>query len=179
MIGLYVAAAAAGVPLVAWFLLSGADDGGGEGDSGIGGVMLRLLPLSTIALAAATFGLCGLLLTAVGTGAGTTLAGAAVTAVVAGALNSTVFAYLRRSDSTTSVGDERLAGAVGRVVLPVAGERRGRIAVAVDGQQLYLSARAMPAASSDAGALEVGAPVLVVEVTNGVASVVRLDPELS
>ena len=178
MIGLYVAAAAAGVPVMAWFLLSGADEGGGEADSGIGGVMLRLLPLSTIALATATFGLCGLLLTAVGAGAGTTLAGAAVTGVVAGVLNSTVFAYLRRSDSSTSVGDERLAGAIGRVVLPVGGEHRGRIAVAVDGQQRYFSALAMPDASAGT-TLDVGAPVLVVEVSNGVARVVRLDPELT
>ncbi len=177
MIGLYVFAAAAGVPVMAWFLLSGGDESGGE-NSGIGGLMLRLLPLSTVAIVTATFGLCGLLLTALDTAAGTTFAGAAGTGAAAGVLNSSVFAYLRRSDSTTSVSDERLSGTVGRVVLPVAGERRGRIAVSVDGQQLYLSARAMPVQSADAE-LEVGAPVLVVEVSHGVASVVRLDPELT
>lgn len=180
MTGLYLFAAAVGVPLVAWFLLSGGGEGGGGGggDDGIGGLMLRLLPLSTVALVAATFGVSGLVLGAVGTGAGTTFAGAAGAAVVGGVLNTTVFAYLRRSESTASVGDDQLAGAIGRVVLPVARDRRGRVAVSVGGQQLYLSARSITDATSDPE-LEVGAPVLVIEVHDGVASVTRLDPELT
>ena len=180
MTGLYLFAAAAGVPLLAWFLLSGGDEGGdgGGGDDGIGGLMLRLLPLTTLAIVAATFGICGLVLGAAGTAPGTTFTGAAVAAAVAGVLNSTVFAYLRRSESTTAGRDEQLAGAVGRVVLPMAGEHRGRIVISTGGQQVYLSARALPDASA-AVELEVGAPVLVVEVRGGVASVIRLDPELT
>lgn len=178
MSGLYLFAAAAGVPLLAWFLLSGGDDDGGGGGDGIGGLMLRLLPLSTLAIVAATFGVCGLVLGAVGTGEGTTFAAAAAVAAVAGALNSTVFSYLRRSESTASITDEQFAGAIGRVVVPMAGEHRGRISVSAGGQQVYLSARPLPGATSDAD-LEVGAPVLVVEVRGGVASVVRLDPELT
>jgi membrane protein implicated in regulation of membrane protease activity len=179
MTELYIFAAAAGVPLLAWFLLSGgdeSDDGGGQ--DGIGGLMLRLLPLSTLAIVAATFGMCGLILGAAGTTTGTTFMGAAVTAAVAGVLNSATFAYLRRSESATGIGDEQLTGAVGRVVLPMAGEHRGRIAISTGGQQVYLSARALPDATN-AVELEVGAAVLVVEVRGGVASVVRLDPELS
>ncbi len=185
MTGLYLFAAAAGVPLVVWFLVSGGDEGGDDGggddgNDGIGGLMLRLLPLSTLAMVAATFGICGLALGAVGTAPDATLLGAAVVATVTGALNSTVFAYLRRSESTTAVDDEQLTGAIGRVVLPIAGEHRGRIAITVGGQQVYLSARLLreadPAASTD---LEVGAPVLVVEVRDGIASVTRLAPELT
>jgi membrane protein implicated in regulation of membrane protease activity len=181
MTGLYLFAAGAGVPLVAWFLLSGGDEGsddGGGGDEGIGGLMLRLLPLSTLALAAATFGICGLVVGAVGTSAGTTFVAAALTAVAAGALNTMTFGYLRRSQSTTSGADAQLAGAVGRVVLPVAATQRGRIAVAVGGQQIYLSAQALPGAA-DEDALEVGAPVLVIDFQDGVASVTRLDAELT
>lgn len=176
MTGLYLFAAAAGVPLLIWFLFSGGEDDASESD-GIGGVMLRLLPLSTIAMVFATFGVAGLVLGAVGTTEGTTLLAAVGVAVVAGALNSTAFAYLRRSESTSAVGDADLAGSVGRVVLPVAGERRGRIAVTSAGQQVYLSARAIPGSAEPE--LEVGAPVLVVEVRDGVASVTRLDPELT
>lgn len=182
MTGLYLFAAAAGVPLVLWFVLSGGDQGGegggGEGggaDDGVGGVMFRLLPLSTIAFVLATFGVCGLLLGAVGTGSATTLVAAAGAGAVAGALNSTVFSYLRRSESGSAVSDRQLAGSVGRVVLPVAGERRGRVAIDVSGQQVYLSAQTMPDAPAE---LEVGARVLVVEVEGGIARVTRLDPEL-
>ena len=184
---MYLFAAAAGVPLVLWFLLAGGDDGaaggaGGEGGAdassgdGIGGVMLRLLPLSTIAFVLATFGVCGLVLSALGTGGGTTFVAAAGAGAVAGAVNSTLFSYLRRSGTGSDVSDRQLAGAVGRVVRPGAGARRGRVSVSVGGQQVYLSAETMPDAPAE---LEVGAPVLVVEVDRGVALVTRLDPELT
>lgn len=177
MTGAYLFAAAAGVPLVLWFLLSGGDEGGdGGADDGVGGAMFRLLPLSTIAFVLATFGVCGLVLRAAGTTSGTTLVAAAGAGVAAGALNSALFSYLRRTGSTSDVSDRQLAGATGRVVLPVAGERRGRVAVDVGGQQVYLSAEAMPDAPAE---LEVGAAVLVVEVERGVARVSRLDPELA
>ncbi len=177
--GVYLFAAAAGVPLVLWFLLAGADDGGGGDGSagdGVGGVMLRLLPLSTIAFFLATFGVCGIVLGLLDTPDATTLVAAAAAAVVAGAVNSTLFAYLRRSGSTSDVSDRQLAGSVGRVVLPVASERRGRVSVSVGGQHVYLSAETLPDAPAE---LEVGAPVLVVEVDRGVALVTRLDPELT
>lgn len=188
MNGLYLFSAAAGVPLVLWFLFSGGDEGGpdeggsdgasddGGSDGGIAALMFRLLPLSTIAFALATFGVCGLVLGLAGTDDGVTFVSSAGAAAAAGALNTTVFSYLRRSESGSGVSDRQLAGSVGRVVLPVAGERRGRVAVSVGGQQVYLSAQTMPDAPAE---LEVGAPVLVVEVHDGVASVTRLDPELS
>ena len=167
MTGVYLFAAAAGVPLMAWFLLGGGD---AEVDEGGGWVSL-----STVAMVFATFGVCGLLLGVAGIGDGATLAGAALTAAIAGALNRTAFAYLRRSDYGATVEDGQLAGATGRVVLPVAGDRRGRVAVSVRGQLVYLTAQVGPGVTSE---LEVGAPVLVVEVSKGVATVDRLDPEL-
>ncbi len=173
--GLYLFAAAAGVPLVLWFVLAGGEDGGGP-DDGIAGVMLRRLPLSTIAFVAATFGVCGLVLGAAGTDAGTRLVVSAVAGAAAGTLNGALFAYLRRSGSTTEVSDEQLSGKIGRVVLPVGAGRRGRIAVTIGGQQIHLSAQALPESPAD---LKVGAEVLVVEVRNGIASVTALDPELA
>jgi membrane protein implicated in regulation of membrane protease activity len=175
MTGLYLFAAAAGVPLVLWFLFAGDEDGGGS-DDGLAGVMFRRLPVSTIAFVLAAFGVCGLLLGAVGTGGGTTLVAAAIAGVVAGVLHSTLFGYLRRSESTTEVNDDQLAGTIGRVIVPLTGDRRGRIAVTVGDQQIHLSALALPDAPAS---LDVGAPVLVVEVRKGIASVTALDPELS
>ena len=180
MTQLYLFAAAAGVPLVLWFLLSGGDggdEGGGDaGQDGLLGVTFRLLPLSTLAFAAATFGVCGLVLGLVDTDDGTTFIASLIAGVLAGAANSSAFAYLRRSESASDVRERRLEGAVGRVVLPVAGERRGRVAVAVGDQQVYLSATTLPDAPAE---LEVGAPILVVEVNGGIATVARLDPELT
>lgn len=173
MTGLYLFAAAAGVPLVIWFLASGSDDGP---DDGIAGVMFRLLPLNTVAFVLAAFGVAGLALGVAGIGGGTTFVAAAATAFVAGALNSTAFAYLRRSESKTEVDDDQLAGKIGRVIVPLAGERRGRISVTVGGQQIHLSAHALPGAPAE---LEVGDQVLVVEVRGGIASVTGLDPELN
>ena len=175
MTGLYLFAAAAGVPLVLWFALAGGEDGGGA-DDGFAGVMFRWLPLSTLAFVGAAFGVCGLVLTATDAGAGTTLVAAVLAGVVAGVLNSTLFGYLRRSESTTEVNDAQLTGKIGRVVVPVSGDRRGRIAVTVGDQQIHLSAQALPDAAAE---LAVGSPVLVVEVRNGIARVTRLDPELT
>jgi membrane protein implicated in regulation of membrane protease activity len=181
MTGLYLFAAAAGVPLVAWFLLGGGDDGGDDGvgdQNGVGALMLRLLPLSSVAIAVAAFGVCGLALELSGTSAVVAFAGAVAVGVVAAVLNGTVFAYVRRSESGATPGDDELAGTVGRVVHPVTEGRRGRIAVSAGGQRRYLSAQAL-SQGSDRIELEVGAPVLVVEVRGGVASVTRLDPELT
>jgi membrane protein implicated in regulation of membrane protease activity len=179
--GIYLFAAAVGVPLALWFVLSGGDDGadGGEGggeSEGFGGLMVRLLPLSTVAVSLASFGLTGLLLDAVGTGEVVAFVLAVAVAVGAAALNSTVFSYLRRSDSVADVDDGQLMGAIGRVVLPVAADRRGRVMVVVGGQQRYFSARVMRGADD---ALGVGAPVLVVAMEGGVALVARLDAELT
>jgi len=171
--GLYLFAAAAGVPLVVWFLLSGDESGH---DDGLAGVMFRLLPLSSIAFVFAAFGVCGLALGATDANEGTRFMAAAGAGLVAGALNSTLFAYLRRSESGTEVDDDQLAGRIARVVVPLSGDRRGRIAVTVGGQQIHLSALAAPAGAAELG---VGDSVLVVEVRRGIASVTPLDPELN
>ena len=190
MTGIYLFAAAAGVPLVVWFLLSGADDGGGDGpgdggaDDGSGGgdgiaaVTLRMLPLSTVAIAVAMFGITGLVLGALDTADAATLAAAIAIGLGAGVLNSTVFSYLRRSSSTAAIADDQVVGSVGRAVLPIAPDRRGRVAVEVGDQRLYFSA--VPFADPDgAPTFDVGDPILIVQVANGVASVTRLDPELT
>ncbi len=175
MTGLYLFAAAAGIPLVVWFLLSGAEDEAEGG--GIGGVMLRLFPLSSFAIMAASFGVTGLAVGLSGTDAAPTFVAALVVAVVAGVLNSFAFSYLRRTESTAGMSEDQLAGAIGRVVLPVGPDRRGRIAISAGGQQVYLSARPLSGTTDDE--LESGAQILVVEVRDGIASVTRLDPELS
>lgn len=194
MTAVFALFAAVGVPLVAYFLLAGdgsdgGDAGGGDAD-GLGGIMLRLLPLSTLAIAAATFGVTGLALGAIGTSAAAALLWAIAIAVLAGALNTALFSYIRRSDSGSSLRDDQLAGAIGRVVLPIPAAGRGRVAVTVNDQELYLSAEALPtrdersgpdAASTELAPVElaVGDPILVVQIREGVADVIPLDPDLT
>ena len=175
MTAVYLFAAAAGIPLVVWFLLSGSEDAADDGGA-VGGVMLRLLPLSSLAIMAASFGVTGLALGFAGTDGEPTLVASVVVGAIAAVLNSFAFSYLRRSESTAGVSDAQLAGAIGRVVLPVGQDHRGRIAISAGGQQVYLSARPVPGATE--GELEAGARILVVEVRDGIASVTRLDPEL-
>ena len=67
---------------------------------------------------------------------------------------------------------------MGRVVVPVQPDHRGRIVVNVGDQPIPLSAQMAPQQHDEHDELGVGTPVLVVEVTNGVATVTRLDPEL-
>lgn len=173
MTGLFLFFAAAGVPLVLWFVLGGGEEGG---DDGVGAGMFGRLPITTLAFFAAAFGACGLLLDLTGAGAPTALVGAAVAGGLAAAANRTVFSYLRRTESTSQVADDQLSGRIGRVVVPVAGGRRGRISVSVGDQQIHLSALALPDAPAE---LPVGSSVLVVEVHDGVAAVTGLDPELA
>ena len=193
MTGLYLFATALGVPLVVWFLVAGDDGGdggggGGDADGGDGGdefgaLMLRRLPLSSIALGAAAFGVTGLALDLGGASDAVALAGALVAAAVGAVLTSAAFGYLRRTDSTVDASDDRIVGSVGRVVLPVGAGRRGRVAVTVAGQQVYLSAEAHrpvdAAPGTEVDELDVGAPILVVAVRHGVATVTRVDPELT
>ncbi|MCD9623234.1 hypothetical protein [Rhabdothermincola salaria] len=176
MTGVYLFAAAVGIPLVLWFLVAGVDDGGDAGGDadGISAVMFRLLPLNSVAIAAAGFGVTGLALTLLDAGFGVTLLAAVGVAVLAAVLNSVVFSFLRSSESTSEMGDAALAGSIGRVVIPVAEAHRGRIAVSVGDQPVYLSAEAIPGTA----ALAAGDPVLVVDVADGIARVTRLDREL-
>jgi enoyl-CoA hydratase len=102
MTQLYLFAAAAGVPLVLWFLLSGGD-GGDEGGGACGpgraawGHARLLPPQHRIAyVIQRRSALMRLVLGLLGTGGRTRSSRRQVHVVVAGAVNSTLFAYLRR-----------------------------------------------------------------------------------
>ena len=98
---------------------------------------------------------------------------ALIVGVVAGGLNSTAFAWLRRNSSSSDVSDRELEGTIARVALHLAPSQRGRIVLDIAGARSQ-----MTASTVDNADIEVGARVIVVGVEGGVALVTRLDPEL-
>ena len=180
MNGLFLFALAAGAPLLVWFAFSGGDadlgsNADADGDGGGGGVM-SVIPLSTLAFVLTFFGVTGLLTRWAGSGPVTALGLALAVGVVAGVLNSTVFAWLRRTEVSSEVTDKELEGTIARVALPVSSQHRGRIVLDVGGSQARMTAA--PVDEGEGGEIEAGARVIVVRVKDGVALVTRLAPEL-
>jgi membrane protein implicated in regulation of membrane protease activity len=166
MTGLFLFCLAVGAPLLVWFVVSGGDGDGGEGPLGP-------IPLSSVAFVLAFFGGAGLVAGAVGASGAAALVLAVVVALVAGALNTAAFAYLRRSSSSSDVTDAELEGRIATASLPMTTGTRGRIVLEVAGTRAQ-----MTATPADDTPISTGDRVVVVGVERGVALVARLDPEL-
>ena len=179
MLPLYVTSLVVGLGVLAVQLALGHDGGGGHdvhhGDAGH-----ELTPFTIVAsvrfwaFALLAFGLAGTLLTWLGLArGGVAFAVAAVAGGASGVFAVTVVRRLldRSPQSLSSSADVR--GRVGRVVVPIAPERPGKVRVEVKGTAVDLIARAREA-------LEAGEPVVVEEVTiDGEAQVSRAPKELA
>lgn len=188
MTAIYLFAAIFGGALVVLFVLGGGDLESDIGDVDLeGGVDLddlgvdgteaggflqllgALLSLRNIVFFAAFFGVAGLLLGLIGLTSVVVAVLAIAVGLGAATANHKLFAYLKRSSSDSTVGNERIAGNIASVVLPIARERKGRVAVEVDGQRMYLVALPYHAERDDH--FEVGDQVVIVVVENGSALV--------
>lgn len=145
---------------------------------GFGAIMLRLFPLSSISMFLAVFGITGISMQLLGTSKPLTLLLALALGLGGGALNSAVFSYLRQTESTTAANDTSLMGATGHVILPIGVNRRGRVMVSLHGQSIYLSARLVETLGDNVR-LEANTPILVVEVKQGIATVVPIEENLT
>ena len=178
MTWLYAFMLFAGAPVLLWFVFSGGDadmEAGAEMD-GLSDVF-SVIPLSSLAFIATFFGATGLVSEWLGTGTVFTLLLAAVVGVLAGALNSAAFAYLRRSEASSDVSDREIEGSIARVSLPMSNERRGRIVLTVAGARTQMTATPIDPLDDDQ-TIEAGARVIIVRIEGGVAHVTRLDPQL-
>ena len=178
MTWLYAFMLAAGAPLLLWFVFSGGDaevEAGAEID-GLSEVF-TIIPLSSLAFVATFFGATGLVSEWLGTGAIATMLLAVVVGVLAGALNSAAFAYLRRSEASSEVSDREIEGSIARVSLPITSERRGRIVLTVAGARTQMTAAPIDPLDDDE-TIGAGARVIIVRIEGGVALVTRLDPQL-
>lgn len=185
MIALYLFAAIVGLPLVAYAVFAGDGDGeigdvGDLGDAGeVGledGAILTYISLGTLAFFAGFFGLTGLATGLVGTGPVLTFVLAMTVGLLAAVAQRSIFNLVKGSSSSSHLVDADFSGRAGTVVVPIEAGKRGRIALQIGEQQQYLTAQM---SSGEPAALDVGSPVVIIEVDHGVAIVAHLDPELA
>ena len=170
----YVFCLAVGAPLLLWFAFAGdadADGPGGDADADAG--PLSVIPLSSVAFVLAFFGLSGVIGNAIGTAALLVFVFAAVVGVVAGAMNTAAFSWLRRHSNSSDVADSELEGSIANVALPISSDRRGKIIVAKAGAR-----EQMTASPVDGSVIDPGERVVIVRVDRGVALVAPLGPDL-
>lgn len=167
MTGIYIFLLAVGAPLLLWLVFAG------DADADTGGEVFSVLPLSTIAFFAATFGFVGVLGGAFGASALAVFVTAAVVAVLSGVLSSQVFKWIRRNSVSSEVMDSELEGAMARVALEVSEKYRGKIVVEIAGAR-----EQMTASPIDGSTIGAGERVVIVKVEGGVALVAPLGPEL-
>lgn len=206
MVALYLFCAALGVPLLALFAFGSGDtdsdvDGGFDGDAGfdvdgdIGGdvdldvdlgspsgsfgdmtALFRRIPVSSYAFFLAFFGVMGLVGTALDLGVIMALIFALVFGVIAGGINAAAFSFLRRTVSTSHLTDRQLSGRLATVSVPIEAGKRGRVWLDTGDERLQLSAGAIDGQLDEIFVR--GDQVVIVEVENSVARVMRADPEL-
>lgn len=125
------------------------------------------------------FGAAGALLHLVWGGAQPmlTAAIAGATGLGSGALISTVFAYLKRTESGALKGEESFVGLTGEVSLEVGPGSHGTVTVRRGDRRVRLRARAAEA-SEGTPALGPGQAVVVVDMNDGIAAVAPVGPKL-
>jgi len=188
---IYWLAAIAGWPFLVLFVFFGGDadadvgfdmdvdadidlDAGGSDVPGGGpfAAIFSFFSLRSIVFFLAMFGLTGLILEWVGAGALVTLLAAIALGVFSMWLNTTLVRYLIRSSSDSQVADREIAGSAATVVMPISADRKGRIAVEIAEQTIYMVASVFRPKAGDE--FEKGDRVVIVEVVNGGALVAPL-----
>ena len=139
----------------------------------------KLLSLRAIVYALFGFGAAGAVLHAIwgGGSPGLTAVIAGGMGIASGALISTVFGYLKRSESGTMEGEESLIGLSGKVRMAITEGGMGEVRIESGSRQFRMRARADDLEGAGM-TLEAGRPVVVVDVKEGVALVVPLEMKL-
>ncbi len=136
----------------------------------VGDFVSSLLNFRSFVLGSTFFGLTGVVLSTLGTGAALTLVTAIVLALVAAAANSTLTSFVLNRQQSSHVTMREVTGMSAEVMLPIAADRRGRVRAQIAGQTEYFTA--LPHRSDQSFAP--GETVVVVEVVDGLAKVASL-----
>ena len=152
----------------------------GDFDTSLDGAdFTKLFSLRAIVYTLFGFGAAGTVLHAIWSGGrpGLTAAIAGGMGIASGALISTVFAYLKRSESGTMEGEESLVGLGGEVRMAITEGGLGEVRIESGSRQFRMRARADDVEGAGM-TLEAGRPVVVVDVKEGVALVAPLEMKL-
>lgn len=136
-------------------------------------VLAGIFSIRNIVFFAAFFGIGGLLFELVGAGGVVAFVLAAGVGFGAAIMNHRLVRYIRNTDSDSTVTDDRIAGSMAQVVLPIGAERKGRVTADVDGHRINLVA--LPYRPTEDSMFEVGDQVVIVSVENGSAYVTAAD----
>ena len=146
---------------------------------GHGSGIAQLFSIRAAIYALFGFGAAGALLHAFWGGGQPVLTAAVAggTGLASGALITTVFGYLKRTEAGTLRGEQSFVGLTGEVSLEIAPGSRGAVTVRRGDRRIRIRARA--ADTWPAGQmLAAGEPVVVVEMKNGIAAVSPVAPKL-
>lgn len=175
MTAIYLLAAIVGLPLVAYAVFFG-DGDADAGDLDFDGGIISYFSLGTLSFFSGFFGLTGLATSLTGTGAVLSLVLAVVVGLSAAVAHRTLLKFVKKGAGSSHLRDRDFTGKAGTVVVPIESGKRGRIALQVGDQRQYLTAQL---SSGEPAALEVGSPIVILEVDQGIALVAHLDPELT
>ncbi len=157
--------------------LEGDADMDADMDAGADGTdAAKLLSLRTVVYTLFGFGAAGAALHWLwgGTRPGVTALAASATGLASGALISTVFGYLKRTDSGEIPEERSFIGLTGKVVLEIAPGSPGEVRVQ-RGERMYRIRARTDDAYSEGESLESGQQVVVVDIKDGTAAVAPAD----
>ncbi|MBA2321165.1 MAG: hypothetical protein H0V89_08415 [Deltaproteobacteria bacterium] len=141
------------------------------GEAGANLPWLPFLSLRFWTFGAASFGLTGLLLSALPVPGLVALVVALAVGLGVGTAAAALFRAINRDEVSGSISLSRYAGEEGRVVVTIRPGSTGRIAIAGPSGRVEI-----PAVTHDGAVLAAGDRILVASVTDGVADVSRLQP---
>lgn len=198
MMALYLFCAALGIPLLAMFAF-GSSDGDmelgeagfdvdadigtdvdfGSGDVGFGDFtgLIRRIPVSSYAFFLAFFGGVGTLSTWLGVGFVATIVLAVTLGLLGAAINTAAFSFLRNTDMSSQLTDSQLEGRLATVSVPIDIGKRGRVWLDTGDERVQLTAGSVEHAEDRN--FERGEQVVIVKMTDGIAKVMAVDPEIS
>ena len=198
MLALYLFCAALGIPLLAMFAFGSSDSDGDFGDAGFdvdadvgadldfgaadGGFgdftgLFRRIPISSYAFFLAFFGGAGTIGTWLDVGFIQTIILAVTLGVIAALVNTAAFSFLRNTDMNSQLTDHQLEGRLATVSVPIDAGKRGRVWLDTGDERVQLTAGSVESSLDRSFAR--GEQVVIVEVSDGIAKVMGVDPEIS